>query len=297
MHLLLCPLSIQYSYYDEYVQFLEDVTQHSFLWNPLELIRWQSDRTSYMKTLANYVNVPETVVLRPGQTVDLEEVMEDLDCDRLVMKPAHGNGAHGVKEINEDNMDDMYRYLEDYLENDDEMLIQCYQNDIAGGRGEISTYFIAGNVTHGTASFPAEGDFRIHESYGGHAYAYLPAPEEVEFTMEVARAVEHIVGVTPLYMRVDMIYDNNEKLALTEIASGTTDLNLKYYPPAADVLAKGLYDFLVEKNTQYETLYGVKSVLIDEATFETLSGITQPYMDPNDVSSTNTGTERSNDEL
>lgn len=219
---------------------------------------WQGDKIRYLRQLADSgIHMPETLIVREGEAVpDFQDLMEEeWECDRLVMKPAHGNGGWGVKMIHDDNMEEMADKMAEYLQEED-MMVQCFQNSIVDGPGEISVYIIAGQVTHATASLPADHNFLIHECYGGHSEVYAPNDKETAFAQQVAAAVRANAGVEPLYMRVDMFYDNEGELALMEIASGTTDCRFRHYPPAALVMAQGIKDFLATKEARYEKLFG-----------------------------------------
>ena len=72
-------------------------------------MRWQSDKIKYMEELKQYVNIPKTIIVPQHSDVpDLEELMENLGCEEIVMKPAHGNGGYGVKDITRENMNERY---------------------------------------------------------------------------------------------------------------------------------------------------------------------------------------------
>lgn len=227
-----------------------------------------------MRQLANFIKVPQTIVIRSHEKdyPSYEEAAEMLGCTELIMKPAQGNSGIGVRKINADNTDLYDQKMEYYLHKEEEdMLIQCFMFSVThDGPGEINVFIVDGQVTHAMYGYPAKGDFRIHEEYGGDGDIHNATEAEIDFGLKVYNAASDIVGVKPLYFRVDMMYDNDGDLTLMEIACGTTDMDFRDVPAAAMVMAEALDRFLSEKESAYEQLHGHKPVLLDEETYNEL---------------------------
>lgn len=271
-------LLLQYDFLEHYLRFLDTVDKHSFLFNQPQLIRWQMDKTHYIRQLADFVKVPYTLIVRHegSEYPEYSELVEILNCTDIIIKPAAGNSGIGVKLINQDNLDLYKRKMEQYLwEEKDDMLIQCFMYSVAhDGPGEINVYLIDGKVTHAGYSVPAEGHYLIHEEYGGDGDDHVPSEAEIEFAMKVYNAASGIVGVKPLYFRVDMMYDNDGELTLMEVACGTTDMNFRDEPKSADIMAQALDRFLLEKEAAYEQAHGHWPSLIELRAFEKLTNAT-----------------------
>lgn len=233
-------------------------------------MRWQSNKVHYMSQLANYVKVPHTLIIHEYDPMpDYEEAASLLGCENIIIKPAQGNAGIGVFWVNQTTTDLYYEKMSMFLqERREDMLIQCFQWSIPNGIGEINIYVIDGQVTHAGWAKPAPGGYLIHEEKGGYGDDHSITDKEVEYAMTVYQAVSNIVGVRPLYMRVDVMYDNDGELTLMELACGSTDLNFRDEPEAADVMAKALDRFLSEKEDQYETSFGKRPDLISLETYK-----------------------------
>jgi hypothetical protein len=84
---------------------------------------------------------------------------------------------------------------------------------------------------------------------------YQPTDDEVLFAKQVAAAVADSVGVWPAYLRVDIFYDNDDKLALMELAAGTANIWLEHVPEAADALARYIENQLTLVETECAKYY------------------------------------------
>ena len=266
----------KYSYFEDFKAFLDQVNTHSFLFNPRELMRWQSNKINYMSQLAHYVKVPHTIIIRHTEDdyPSYEELVEILGCTDLIIKPAQGNAGIGVRKINQYNLKKYKKHMEQYLYRDEEdMLIQCFMYSVAhDGPGEINLYVIDGQLTHAGFSTPAKDHYLVHEEYGGWGDDHEPTQQEVDYAIKAYNAAATITGTKPLYFRVDVMYDNDGDLTLMEIACGTTDMDFREYPEAADVMARAVDRFLSEKEAEYEQVHGQKPDLIDNETFNKLIG-------------------------
>lgn len=262
----------------KYKNFLETVETHSFLFNPSKMIRWGLNKVNYLKQLANFVKVPHTIIIDhdEDEIPEYSELSKILNCTDIIIKPTGGNSGIGVKLINETNLDLYHKNMKEYMwEEDQDMLAQCFMYSIAhDGPGEINMYLINGQVSHAGYSTPAKGHYLIHEEHGGDGDNLEPSEAEKEFALTVYNAAVGIVGVKPLYMRVDIMYDNDGDLTLMEIACGTTDMDFRDSPKGADRMAEALDEFLCEKEEEYELIHGEVPSLIERDAFKKLS---DPY--------------------
>lgn len=228
--------------------------------NPLKIISWQAEKDVYLKQLADAgVHMPKTFYqdrTDPSEEApSLEEFSEMLGgCDDIIIKPVDGNGGVGVLRLDPFKEEDESTYR--WTLGGDSLLVQCFQKQIKT-KGERGVIFVAGQVTHGVIKMPAkdEASFLVHEAYSGSTKIYEPSEEEATFAKNVAQTVKDIVGEYPAYMRVDMFYDNDDKLALMELASGTANLWMAENQKTADVLAEYLDGLLrdLEARTEERT--------------------------------------------
>ena len=119
------------------------------------------------------------------------------------------------------------------------MIVQPFQADITR-TGEDTLMVFNGRYSHAVRKVPKPGDFRVQDDHGGTAHGYRPTDEQIDLAERVA-AVCHPV---PVYGRVDMIRDNDGRLAVMELELIEPELWLRFHPPAADAFAAGLLGFL-----------------------------------------------------
>ena len=128
--------------------------------------------------------------------------------------------------------------------------------------GERGIIFVGGEVTHGLLKMPKpkteeneREHFVVNTDFGGTWSIYQPTTAEVEFAKQVAAGVADSVGVWPAYLRVDIFYDNNDELALMEIAAGTANIWLEQVPEAAHALARYIDKQLTKIETDCDAYY------------------------------------------
>ena len=80
-------------------------------------------------------------------------------------------------------------------------------------KGEISLIFFYGEYSHSVIKKPAEDDFRVQGQYGGKNFVYNPTDEEIEF----GKLILSLIDKKLCYARVDIMYNNQNKLCLGEI--------------------------------------------------------------------------------
>ena len=92
------------------------------------------------------------------------------------------------------------------------MMVQPFLSKIQE-EGEYSFIFIDGAFSHALLKQAKSGDYRIQSSYGGWETPVSPSTED----MADATAILGLMDEMPLYARVDMIRDTDERLVLMEL--------------------------------------------------------------------------------
>ena len=103
-------------------------------------------------------------------------------------------------------------------------------------RGEVSLMIMGGKFTHGVLKIAKLGDFRVQDDFGGSVQDYKPTTEEIDFAEKTIQACDP----PPSYARVDIIRDNNDKLALIELELIEPELWFRLQPKAAQMLAEAI---------------------------------------------------------
>ncbi|HET6952750.1 MAG TPA: hypothetical protein VFI47_20380 [Acidimicrobiales bacterium] len=168
-----------------------------------------------------------TVVVPAGMTVDLSR----LRWPQVVVKPAVGAGGVGaVRDATQADLDRLT--LGGSAPRDGvDVVVQPYVADVEH-RGETSVVCIGGEPTHAVHKLPAEGEFRIHEHWGGRSEPVDLSPDDVA----VARAALATLPSVPVYGRVDLLYERGRP-RVVELELVEPYLWLELAPEVADRLA------------------------------------------------------------
>jgi glutathione synthase/RimK-type ligase-like ATP-grasp enzyme len=248
----------KYSYYEYYEEFQQEMNEIAILMNPIKILQWQADKAKYLAELRDAgINTIETIPLsledlkENHPNLGIEGIQEMLGCEDILMKPALGNGGIGVSRYPQDGKVWFLNTFRDTMRDGDTALLQCFQEQIET-KGERGIVFVGGEVSHGILKQPEEGNYMVNTDFGGSWSIYEPSAEEILFAKNVASKVEHIVGEAPAYLRVDVINDNDDNLALMELAAGTADLWLARQPGSADLFARYLDRYLQDREMECE---------------------------------------------
>jgi glutathione synthase/RimK-type ligase-like ATP-grasp enzyme len=112
------------------------------------------------------------------------------------------------------------------------MLIQSYQKKITSF-GEISLMMINGEYSHAVIKKAKGDEFRVQDDYGGTVETYMASITEINF----AKTVMKKLNFCPLYARVDVILDNKNTLALSELELIEPEMWFRKNPNSVEKLA------------------------------------------------------------
>ena len=93
---------------------------------------------------------------------------------------------------------------------------------------------MGGNYTHSILKKATGGDYRVQDDFGGSVEVYEASPDEIAYAESVTRACEPL----PFYARVDVVWNDEDGLALGEIELIEPELWFRHCPEAADKLAE-----------------------------------------------------------
>lgn len=180
------------------------------LFNPLEAVRWNSDK-SYLLELQDW-QVP-IVPTYPASTADpaiLQDAIVKQKWHSAVLKPTVGAGASGVRLV---PSHEVARTLEQLSEQrtQHEFLVQPLVESVVS-EGEWSFIYIDGNLSHVLLKQPAPGDYRAHGIYGGTIECVAPQRDDL-------LQVEAMLARLPfdlLYARFDLVR-LDDRLAVMEL--------------------------------------------------------------------------------
>jgi hypothetical protein len=206
---------------------LEQIAAATALWNPVEVIRWNVEKTYLEGLAARGVTVVPTAFGRGSP--------ESALADR--------RGSHVVKPVVSANADDTfvvdagaqaYPALAATFA-DRAWMLQPFVDSVLA-EGEHSLFYFAGRYSHAVVKRPKPGDFRVQEEHGGHIAAGEPAADLRAAADAVLAALDH----TTLQARVDLVRLAGGTPALMELELIEPSLYFRMDPAAAGRFADAL---------------------------------------------------------
>ncbi len=227
--------------FDEFFKWLDSTKTKTNFINSSEIINWNIDK-HYLKDLAKEeINIAPTLFIEKEEKTTLKELFEQINWETVVIKPAISGAARHTYKVTLDN----YNQFEDLfseLISEESMLFQEYLKNITT-QGEISLIMIAGKYTHAVKKTAKKGDFRVQDDHGGTVEKYNATIEEIKF----GELCLEMCPYSPLYARVDIVYDNNNKPSLSELELIEPELWFRNNPESAELLAEEIFSLTLSK--------------------------------------------------
>jgi hypothetical protein len=189
----------------EFRDWLRAVESRTRLENPYELVEWNLDKR-YLGELAEAgVPIVPTIWAEPGEEGEAAEEARRRGWGRAVVKPAVDLGAQRLRLV---ALHEVGGALEEIGE---ACLVQPLLESLPRS-GELSLILFRGELSHAILKRPAEGEFRIHEHFGGTYRPVEPPASAVEVADRVIALLAAgevgppaLPGTPPLYARVDLV--------------------------------------------------------------------------------------------
>ena len=220
--------------FDEFLLWLEEVRHQTQLINSYDLVKWNIDK-HYLKELSEKgIKIVPTYFAKKNSKRNLAEIIELQQWKDVVIKPAISASAYKTFKILEETVNSNEKLFKDLL-NQRDMLVQPFINTIEKF-GEASLMVIDGKFTHAILKKAKPGDFRVQDDFGGTVHDYVPTKKEIEF----AEMVIEKCKAKPLYGRVDIIWDIEKNVYLSELEIIEPELWLRNYPKSAESIAEAV---------------------------------------------------------
>lgn len=223
-----------WDYFDRSTEFkawLQEVEQKVFSFNPFSIIKWNMDKW-YLKDLKEKgVRIVETQYIRRGEQKSLHQIVEEIGWKEIILKPTIAGTARHTYRINPSTIQDHESIFSELIANED-LMIQPFQNMIIE-KGEVSHIVIGGEYTHSVLKKTKKGDFRVQDDFGGSLHEYQASKEEIEFSEGVLKEIHPL----PAYARVDVMWNNEGELAVSEVELIEPELWFRRNKAAANKLA------------------------------------------------------------
>lgn len=188
---------------DEFLAALERIGAQTRLFNPADLVRWNSRKT-YLRDLEKKgARLIPTLWLDTCGEAEARAAFDQLGADTVVFKRQVGAGAKDQHKLTRG---------EPIPEMKHAMMAQPFLPMIQS-EGELSFIFIDGEFCHALVKRAQPGDYRIQSTYGGREEILHPSAEDLAAAQSMLSALDE----APLYGRVDMLRGEDGALLLMEL--------------------------------------------------------------------------------
>lgn len=221
--------------FDAWLKRIEPVTQ---LINPYEQIMWNIDKHYLLDLAKKGVRIVPTQFIEAGDSRTLAEVVETSGWENLILKPAISGGARHTYKLTAETADQHEAVYQELIAKES-MMLQPFLNNIVP-KGEVSYMVYGGKFSHAVLKIAKPGDFRVQDDFGGSVHDYQPNAEEIAFAENCAACCDPI----PVYARVDVVWDNENQLALAEMEMIEPELWFRMNHNSAHILAEAVYKAL-----------------------------------------------------
>ncbi len=226
--------------FKEFHKWLISVKEKIKLVNSYEHIMWNLDK-HYLKELSEKnINIPSSHFIPKETKSLLSEIMNQTNWNKIVLKPTISGAARHTFKISKDQVSNYEDEFKNLIKHEDFMIQEFQENIIT--KGEISFMIFGGKYSHAVQKMAKKGDFRVQDDFGGSVNQYQANQEEISFAENVIAALEN----QPTYARVDVIWDNNNELAVSELELIEPELWFRFKPESAKKVAHLVFKKLNE---------------------------------------------------
>jgi glutathione synthase/RimK-type ligase-like ATP-grasp enzyme len=226
-----------WDYFERFPAFwswLEKASNQTAMINPYETIRWNLDK-HYLGDLEKQgTHIPPTRFIEKGDSRTLESCLDGTGWEELILKPVVSGAARHTYRFTPDQAFSWEATFRKLIRQE-AMMIQEFQHQVLT-RGEVALMVLGGKFTHAILKKAKQGDFRVQDDFGGTVTPYTPTPGEIAF----AEKVVGLCNPQPVYARVDAIWDNQNRLAVSELELIEPELWFRFNPEAARRLASAV---------------------------------------------------------
>eukprot|EP00455_Lapot_gusevi_P000602 TRINITY_DN1027_c0_g2_i1.p1 TRINITY_DN1027_c0_g2~~TRINITY_DN1027_c0_g2_i1.p1 ORF type:complete len:292 (-),score=34.22 TRINITY_DN1027_c0_g2_i1:92-967(-) len=226
-----------WDYHLKSAAFREWIERVPLLVNPASVVRWNMDKSVYLRELAAQgVPVVPTVWVSQGDIPPrVTDVMSERGWERVVIKPTVSANAYLTRTFSADQVAEAQGWLESGLQHSS-LLLQPFLTSIRDG--EYSLIFFHHQFSHAVLKIPKAGDFRVQPEYDSTTMSIEPEPR----LLHLANQILSLVPSVCLYARVDLILHNNEACLMElELIEPNLFLSFEQDAPARFAAAVALH--------------------------------------------------------
>ncbi|MBS4536524.1 hypothetical protein GOQ29_12935 [Clostridium sp. D2Q-14] len=221
---------------DEFLKRMNFIESKCLLLNPYRTIKENSNKF-YLKDLQKRgVSVVPTIFINSES--DFHKQSINFDSQQVIIKPVVSASGRDTYRYKSDDFKGIQETIKKIVESKS-VMIQPYIESIETS-GERSTVVIEGVPVFTMQKKPAEGGFLVHKHWGGTYNEITATEKDLLFLQKVYDVLEE----KPLYMRVDYVYDNNNKPLLLELELIEPNLYLQRNDRGLKILSEKLSTIL-----------------------------------------------------
>ena len=234
-----------WDYFDQFSNFrnwLDLVKDQCYLINPYQQINWNLDKHYLIDLQKLDLPIVESVFVSKKTNLNLETISKSKNWKDIVIKPTiSGAARHTYLLKNEEIKNFQEKWLS--LTSMEDFMVQEFQNNILSS-GEIAVMLFGGKYSHSVLKKAKKGDFRVQDDFGGSVEKINPSLEIIQLAEKTIKSLKTI----PIYARVDIIFDNNNRPVISELELIEPELWFRFKEDSAYKLAEIVKDFLNNLN-------------------------------------------------
>lgn len=230
-----------WDYFDKYPIFekwLDNIQNKCLLLNTFDQIKWNLDKHYLLDLDKKGIPIPKSIFIPQNSEVFLSKICQEQNWNEIVIKPTISGAARHTYRLKLNELEDFQLKWTSLIKNED-FIIQEFQKNVLT-KGEVALMLFGGKFTHSIMKKAKKGDFRVQDDFGGSVEIYSPDNEMIELSEKVVQQLDPI----PAYARVDVIWNNNSQIVVSELELIEPELWFRYNESAAKMLAKSVKDFI-----------------------------------------------------
>tara|TARA_B110000046_G_C12925199_1_gene368946 strand:- start:53 stop:964 length:912 start_codon:yes stop_codon:yes gene_type:complete len=234
-----------WDYFDQFSTFrnwLDLVKDQCYLINPYQQINWNLDKHYLIDLQKLDLPIVESVFVSKKTNLNLETISKSKNWKDIVIKPTISGAARHTYLLKNDEIKNFQeKWLS--LTSMEDFMVQEFQNNILSS-GEIAVMLFGGKYSHSVLKKAKKGDFRVQDDFGGSVEKINPSLEIIQLAEKTIKSLKTI----PIYARVDIIFDNNNRPVISELELIEPELWFRFKEDSAYKLAEIVKDFLNNLN-------------------------------------------------
>lgn len=217
--------------FGEFTAWMDKVQNQVKFVNTLDQIKWNVDKHYLLDLEKKGIPIVESLFIEAGTSKTLKDLHAETGWTRTVIKPCVSGGGRHTYLLTQETLEEHEGVFKEVNANE-AMILQPYQHNITT-KGEVSLMVFGGKYSHAVLKLAKAGDYRVQDDFGGTVHPYEPSEIEIQFAEKVARACDP----TPSYARIDVIWDNDDQLVISEVELIEPELWFRRDEKAAHLLA------------------------------------------------------------